>query len=112
MISASGEDIGVAVLLAVMILFFVIGVVFLRGRGSSLIAGFNTKSLEEQGKYDVAALCRFMGKIMFALGFSMLFWVFGVASEVDWMFIVGAALFVAITLFAVTYINTGDRFKK
>ena len=36
-----------------------------------MIAGFNTMSEEEKEKYDTVALCKFMGKTMFALSFSM-----------------------------------------
>lgn len=93
-------------------LFFILGVIFLSGRGSSLIAGFNAKSPEEKEKYDTPALCRFMGKVMFALGLSMMPWVFGVIYEAEWMFAMGTAAFFAITMLAVVYINTGNRFKK
>lgn len=89
-----------------------LGIVFLSGRGSFLIAGFNTKSPEDKREYDIAKLCRFMGKVMFALGFSMMLWVLGMAKEADWMLAAGMALFVAITFFAVIYLNTGERFKK
>jgi len=47
---------------------------FSLGKGSSLIAGFNTLSEEEKEKYDVVALCKFMGKMMFALTFCVALW--------------------------------------
>lgn len=47
--------------LLVTALFLVLGVVFSRGKGTSLIAGYNTASPEEKAKYDErssARLCR------------------------------------------------------
>ena len=44
-----------------------LGVVFLRGKGTDLISGYNTASVEEKMKTDEKKLCRFMGKLMFAL---------------------------------------------
>lgn len=58
----------------IIVLFFVLGIIFYSGRGSSLIAGYNTMPEEEKAKYDTVALCKFMGKMMFALSLSMLFW--------------------------------------
>lgn len=42
-------------------LFAIISIVLLSGHGSGLIAGYNTASKEEQGKYDVKKLCRIVG---------------------------------------------------
>jgi len=90
----------------------IIGFIFINGKGSSLIAGYNTKSPEEKNKYDIVALCKFMGKMMFALSFSMLFWIFSVAYEMNWLFTLGLVLFIGIVIFTIIYINTGNRFKK
>lgn len=106
------KTIAVAVILAFMALFNILSAVFLSGKGASLIAGFNTKSPEEKEEYDIPALCRFMGKVMFALGLSMMPWVFGVIYGANWMFAAGTAVFFGITMFAVVYINTGNRFRK
>lgn len=43
------------------------GTVFSLGKGAFLIAGYNTAPKREKEKYDEKALCRFMGKLMFAL---------------------------------------------
>jgi len=94
------------------ILLIVLGIVFISGKGSSLIAGFNTMSPEEKDKYDTVALCKFMGKMMFALSFSMLFWIFSAAYEMDWLLDFGTALFIGIIAFMLIYDNTGNRFKK
>lgn len=53
--------------LATAALFILLGIVFLRGKGSFLIAGHNTLPPEEKAKIDEKKLTRFMGKFMFAL---------------------------------------------
>ena len=98
--------------LLIIMLFVGLGVIFSKGKGSSLIAGFNTLSAEEKEQYNVTALCKFMGKMMFALSFSMLFWVLSEAYDMNWLFYTGLILFLAIVAFMVMITNTGNRFKK
>ncbi|WP_368655035.1 DUF3784 domain-containing protein [Ornithinibacillus sp. 4-3] len=92
--------------------FILIGIVLINGKGSFLIAGYNTMSPEEKEKYDTVSLCKCMGKMMFALSFSMLFWVFSEIYEIDWLFVFGFVLFIGIVVFMLIYMNTGNRFKK
>ncbi len=47
--------------LAVTALFVGLGVLFSKGKGAFLIAGYNTMSKEKKARYDKNALCRFMG---------------------------------------------------
>ncbi|MBO1002856.1 DUF3784 domain-containing protein [Pseudogracilibacillus auburnensis] len=96
----------------IMILFAVIGLIFINGKGASLIAGYNSMSEAEKEKYDEVALAKFMGKMMFALIFSMIFWLLSTLLSMDWLLYVGIILFVGIVLFIVVYANTGERFKK
>src|SRR5699024_7885366 len=93
-------------------LLIILGMFLLNGKGSSLIAGYNTMSPEEKKKYDTARLTTFMGKMMFALSFSMLFWIFSIAFEMNGLFFTGLILFLGIVVYMIIYINTGDRFKK
>lgn len=92
-------------------LFIVFGVFLINGKGTFLIAGYNTMPPEEKKKYDKIALSKFMGKMMFALSFSMVLWTISEAYEIDWLFYVGLVLFIAIVVFIVVYTNTKDRFK-
>jgi preprotein translocase subunit SecG len=64
----------ILVLICVILVLIVLGFLFSNGKGASLIAGFNTKSKEEQNQYDQAALCKFMGIMNFALAFSVALW--------------------------------------
>lgn len=49
------------------LLFVVLGIVFLCGKESSLIAGYNTAGPEERSRYAEKALCQAMGSLTFAL---------------------------------------------
>lgn len=104
--------IAIIVMMFIIVPLIVLGIVFINGRGSDLIAGYNTMSPEEKKKYDTVALCKFMGKMTFALAFSMLFWILSLAYEINWLFVFGVVLFIGITVFMLIYIKTGNRFKK
>ncbi|MFS0749907.1 DUF3784 domain-containing protein [Oceanobacillus sp. 1P07AA] len=100
------------VMMLVIGLFIVFGIFLINGKGSFLIAGYNTMPPEEKENYDTVALCKFMGKMMFALSFCMLLWALSDAYEVNWLFYIGIALFIVIVVFMLIYINTGNRFEK
>ncbi|MGW7969753.1 DUF3784 domain-containing protein [Staphylococcus xylosus] len=100
------------VVLLVMLLFIGLGFVFINGKGSCLISGFNTMSLEEKEQYDVIALCKFMGKMMFAFSFSIIFWLLSEFYDIKWLFYFGLILFLVMIVFMLIYINTRNRFKK
>ncbi|WP_067837488.1 DUF3784 domain-containing protein [Amphibacillus sediminis] len=101
------------IIIALMIMLFaVLGIIFIKGKGASLIAGYNTKTAEEKNQYDTVALCKFIGKMMFALSFSMLFWILSLVYEIIELFVFGLVLFIGIVVFTILYVNTGRRFKK
>lgn len=49
------------VLYVVIILFAVLSILFLSGKGAGFIAGYNTASEKEKKKYDEKKLCRVTG---------------------------------------------------
>lgn len=51
----------------VVIIFFIMSVILLSGKGAFLIAGYNTKSKEEKEQYDEKKLCRAMGVTLFLI---------------------------------------------
>ncbi|MDO5291459.1 MAG: DUF3784 domain-containing protein [bacterium] len=55
---------GIILLLVMDLILLVITIVLLQGKGSMLIAGYNTSSKEEQEKYDKVKLCKSMGVCM------------------------------------------------
>ena len=98
--------------LAVAVLFAILGVVFLNGKGADLIAGYNTASEEEKLKTDEKKLCRFVGKLMFAVAACFL-----VAAAGGWLHSKavlwsGLALLVAVVAVGLILLNTGHRFDK
>ena len=88
----------------------VMGIVLLTGRGSFLIAGYNTKSRSEKAKYDAKALCKFTGKIVIPIGVLTFF--IGIESIVHWFVWVYLAVVSVLVIFAVVYANTGNKFRK
>lgn len=97
---------------SVALLFLLLGLVFIRGQGAFLIAGYNTSSRAEKEKYDELALCRFMGKIMFLFALSFLIAMLsGLLGHMVFLW-VGLGLFFAGVVFSLIYANTGNRFKK
>ena len=97
----------VGLLLAALGLFML-----LSGRGSFLIAGFNTMSKEEKEKYDSNALCKFVGKIILPIGIAILSVFIGGLLDSAWFAIGFVVLTIGVVIFAVVYSNTGNRFKK
>lgn len=102
---------GVIISGIIIIVFIALGFVLMRGKGAFLIAGYNTMPEDEKAKYDVIALCKFMGKMMFLFAFSMVFWVLSEILEQNWLFVVGIILFMGTMLFLLIYMNTNNRFQ-
>jgi len=93
------------------LLFIALGIVFSSGKGSFLIAGFNTMSKTEKAEYNETALCKFMGKVMFIMGFCVALWMTGEIAGVYPIFYAGLIMFFAVIIFTLIYANTGNRFK-
>lgn len=89
-----------------------LGIIFSMGKGSALIAGFNILPEKEKNRYDAVALSKFMEKIMFALSFSVVLWLFSEVYEISWLFYIGLTLFIGLIIFLFIYTNTGNRFKE
>ena len=98
--------------LGVILLFLILGVVFSMGKCAFLIAGYNTDPKAEKAKYVEKALCRFMGRLMFALAGCQCVMALGLFLVGEWFFGVGIAAYLCITFGAVIYANTGNRFRK
>ncbi len=97
------------VIIAVCIL---LGFLFRRGKGTFLIAGYNTASKAQKERIDEKKLCRYMSGLMFILAGC---WVIIAASEVFaqiWLLWLGFGLFMLSAILGVVYINTGGRIKK
>lgn len=103
---------GTIILLLMSVLFIIFGVVFSLGKGAFLISGYNMLSKEEKAKYDEKALCKFMGKSMFVLAFSVFLWGLSSLIKQHILFVIGLILFLVTVIFILVYSNTKNRFMK
>ena len=97
---------------AVLVLFLVLAALFFRGKGSGLIAGYNTASAWEKRHTDERKLTRFMGRLMLALAVCWVPVLLSAVLDAMWLHWLGLALFLAVTVAGVVYANTGKRFWK
>lgn len=94
-----------AIYLAMTGSFVLLGVVFAAGKGTGLIAGYNTASAEEKENYDKKKLCKAMSRLMFALAGC---WLVTASSEIFkkiallW---IGLALFLIVSVVGAVYVN-------
>lgn len=90
----------------------ILGILFLNGKGSFLIAGYNTASKAEKEKIDEKKLCKYVGKMMFLLAGSFLVIMASDILGEMWLLWLGLGLLFGIVIGGIIYINTGDRLKK
>ena len=92
--------------------FIVLGILFSKGKGAFLIAGYNTASAREKAKTDEKKLCRFMGKFMFALAACWLVIAASALFDLMPLLWIGLGLFLVVVIAGVIYANTGNRFQR
>ncbi|MGD6817886.1 DUF3784 domain-containing protein [Metabacillus sp. 113a] len=102
---------GIAIVM-IMIPFFIFAAVLSKGKGAFLIAGYYTMSESEKAQYDEAALCRFMGKVMYSVSFCLALMALGEMLEMDALLGAGVILLTALIIFLFVYSNTSNRFKR
>ncbi|KZZ84536.1 DUF3784 domain-containing protein [Bacillus sp. SJS] len=101
-----------AAMLVISIPFFIFAITLSKGKGASILAGYNTMSDIEKAQYDEVALCKFMGKIMYGISLSILLFALNEMLENQVLFVIGLILLLTLIIFALVYSNTRDRFKK
>lgn len=89
-----------------------LGIIFLKGKGSFLIAGYNTASKAEKEKIDGKKLCTRVGMLMFALAGCFFIVMLSDIFHKMWILWLGLGLVFAVSIGGIIYINTGDRIKK
>lgn len=102
----------ITMLLVSLLLIFFASIILSKGKGAAFLAGYNTMSDGEKAQYDEVALCKFMGKVMYGVSFSILLITFGELVEIQTIIVIGIVLSIALPVFAVVYSNTKNRFKK
>ena len=94
------------------LLFVVLGIVFFSGKGSFLIAGYNTSSPEEKSRYDEKALRHAMGGLMFALAACCVVMALSEVFQMTAFLWIGLILFFAAAISGVIYMNTSQKIKR
>lgn len=97
---------------AIVGLFVILGLVFLSGRGSFLIAGYNTASEKEKAETDERKLCKYVGRLMFLFAGCFLVMMASEVFKKMWLLWLGLALVFGVAIGGVIFLNTGDRLKK
>ena len=73
---------------AIVALFAALSIILLMGKGSFLIAGYNTKSKEQKAKYNAKKLCRVVGGGLSIITIIMgtgAYYEFELPSAIDWL---------------------------
>ncbi len=101
-------------MLVAFIIFFVVFVVFavlaFMGKTASLVTG-GKKDAEGNPIYDEQSLSKFLGVIMCLLAVSALMGFLGyIIKGATWLIIAAPVMFIAVLLFALVFVNTGNRF--
>ena len=107
-----GDTVLLAIHGAVVGSLVILGVIFLKGKGAFLIAGYNTASKAEKEKIDEKKLCRCMSKMMFALAGCFFIVMLSDIFHKMWILWLGLGLVFIVSIGGMVYINTGDRIKK
>ncbi|PKE16349.1 DUF3784 domain-containing protein [Macrococcoides caseolyticum] len=93
-------------MMIIVILFLLIGIYMLTGRGGFLIAGYNMLPKEQKQKYDQKRLCRFTGVMIILATLYCALMEFTNMNE-----IYASIGFVVITLTFVIVVNVSSYFK-
>ena len=93
-------------------LFIFLGILFFFGKGTFLIAGYNTLTKEQKERINTKALTKFVSLLMFvgALGVSSL--VLDDLYPNNHLSFIGTVLTPLITIVGIIYMNISKRFRK
>ncbi|WP_342527218.1 DUF3784 domain-containing protein [Chryseomicrobium sp. FSL W7-1435] len=103
---------GALINLLVIIPLLILAVYLSQGKGAFLIAGYNTMPKEEKAKYDEVALCKFRGKVLYGICFSLVLLSLSEWLEIPALLWMGIALMIGLLVFTLVYSNTGNRFRQ
>lgn len=94
------------------LLFVILGIVLFCGKGSFLIAGYNTASPEERAKYDEKAMCRAVGCMMFACAACFGLLMLSDVLQSMALLWIGLVAFFIVIIAGVIYMNTSKKVKR
>lgn len=87
------------------LLFLVLGIVFACGKGTFLIAGYNTLPEEKKARYDARTILRDMSRMMFSCVGCMAVGILGSIVDAPWLAALGIVLTVLVIVFFLIRIN-------
>ncbi|WP_414053949.1 DUF3784 domain-containing protein [Macrococcus equi] len=93
-------------MLVITVLFALVGIYMLTGRGGFLIAGYNFLPKEEKAKYNEKRLCQFVGLLMLLMSIFVVIMEYNLLPEY-----ITIILFLTTTLSAVIFMNVSNVFK-
>ena len=93
------------------IILIIIAFFLKRGKGLWLLAGFNTRSVEERNVYDMEKIGRFISKTLTGMALCLLAFDFGLYINNIIAIVFPWVVFGGIVIFTLVYINS-DKFKK
>ena len=101
---------GLIIPIVIGVVLIAIGIVLLTGRGSFLIAGYNTMPKKKKETYDIKALSRIVGGLVVFIG--VLTCLLGVESIGAWYPWVFGAVALGSSICSTVYLNTSSKFRK
>lgn len=87
------------------LLFLILGIVFACGKGTFLIAGYNTLPEEKKARYDARKILRDMSRMMFSCVGCMAVGILGSIVDAPWLVVLGVVLTVLVIVFFLIRIN-------
>lgn len=87
------------------LLFLILGIVFACGKGTFLIAGYNTLPEEKKARYDARRILRDMSRMMFSCVGCMAVGILGSIADAPWLVVLGIVLTVLVIAFFLIRIN-------
>lgn len=87
------------------LLFLILGIVFACGKGTFLIAGYNTLPEEKKARYDARKILRDMSRMMFSCVGCMAVGILGSIVDAPWLVVLGVVLAVLVIVFFLIRIN-------
>ena len=87
------------------LLFLILGIVFACGKGTFLIAGYNTLPEEKKARYDARTILRDMSRMMFSCVGCMAVGILGSIVDAPWLVVLGVVLTVLVIVFFLIRIN-------
>ena len=87
------------------LLFLILGIVFACGKGTFLIAGYNTLPEEKKARYDAQIILKSMSWMMFSCVGCMAVGILGSIVDAPWLVVLGIVLTVPVIVFFLIRIN-------